>query len=277
VAGAPAPAAAGSSQSLALPSGHKRRVGIRAVDEQGNVGRVSVIDTQNPLSGGGGTADVVAPVASIAAPTYSTDITSKTSFKVRWSADDGAGSGVDSFTVDVRRVVPGARAGAAPPYHTLVRNTTHHSVTFRGHPGATYLFRVRARDKAGNVSAAELDRTIVPLGDQSRQLHYSRGWRHLHRNGAYTKTITRATRRGPTATLHFKGTKIAVLVTRLRKGGRMQVSVGGRRRTVSLRASRTKARSIVYRSRLLASGTHTITIRALGGGPIELDGFGILP
>jgi hypothetical protein len=38
VSGAPAPAAAGSGQSLTLPAGVQRYVAIRAVDEQGNIG-----------------------------------------------------------------------------------------------------------------------------------------------------------------------------------------------------------------------------------------------
>ncbi len=44
LSGAPAPAAAGSAQSFAVPSGVKRYVAIRAVDDQGNVGRLAVVD-----------------------------------------------------------------------------------------------------------------------------------------------------------------------------------------------------------------------------------------
>jgi hypothetical protein len=44
VSGAPAPAQAGSAQSLTLPSGVKRFVAIRAVDEQGNVGPPLVVE-----------------------------------------------------------------------------------------------------------------------------------------------------------------------------------------------------------------------------------------
>ncbi|HEX6460777.1 MAG TPA: S8 family serine peptidase [Thermoleophilaceae bacterium] len=43
--GAPAPAEAGTRQTLALPAGHRRYVAIRAVDEQGNVGPPLVIKT----------------------------------------------------------------------------------------------------------------------------------------------------------------------------------------------------------------------------------------
>jgi hypothetical protein len=43
VAGAPAPAAAGTSQSMTLPAAHDRYIAIRAVEEQGNVGPVASI------------------------------------------------------------------------------------------------------------------------------------------------------------------------------------------------------------------------------------------
>ncbi len=48
VAGAPAPAAAGTTQSVALPPGPRRFVGIRAVDDQGNVGPVAQIEAGPP-------------------------------------------------------------------------------------------------------------------------------------------------------------------------------------------------------------------------------------
>jgi hypothetical protein len=43
--GAPAPAAAGTRQTLTLPPGHARYIAIRAVDEQGNVGVPLVVKT----------------------------------------------------------------------------------------------------------------------------------------------------------------------------------------------------------------------------------------
>ena len=43
-AGAPAPAAPGTSQSFAIPANPKRFIAIRAVDEQGNVGRIALIE-----------------------------------------------------------------------------------------------------------------------------------------------------------------------------------------------------------------------------------------
>jgi FG-GAP repeat protein len=52
LSGAPAPASAGSGQSFPVPAGARRYVGIRAVDEQGNVGRPVVLQARHPRPGG---------------------------------------------------------------------------------------------------------------------------------------------------------------------------------------------------------------------------------
>jgi hypothetical protein len=51
--GAPAPEAAGTEQTFDVPAGAERYVAIRAVDDQGNVGRSVTLD-RGPGSGGGG-------------------------------------------------------------------------------------------------------------------------------------------------------------------------------------------------------------------------------
>ncbi len=48
IAGAPAPAAAGTTQSVTLPPGPRRFVAIRAVDDQGNVGPIAQIEAGPP-------------------------------------------------------------------------------------------------------------------------------------------------------------------------------------------------------------------------------------
>ena len=45
VGGAPAPGAAGTTQSFAIPANPKRFIAIRAVDDQGNVGRIAQVET----------------------------------------------------------------------------------------------------------------------------------------------------------------------------------------------------------------------------------------
>jgi hypothetical protein len=45
VAGAPSPAAPGTTQSFAIPASPKRFIAVRAVDDQGNVGRIALVET----------------------------------------------------------------------------------------------------------------------------------------------------------------------------------------------------------------------------------------
>src|SRR5207248_1505744 len=51
---APEPGAAGTSENFHLPAATQRYVAVRAVDDQGNVGRVASIDTQGGGGGGNG-------------------------------------------------------------------------------------------------------------------------------------------------------------------------------------------------------------------------------
>jgi hypothetical protein len=50
----PAAGSAGSSQTFEIPAGAQRYVAVRAVDDQGNVGRVASVDTAPGVGGGGG-------------------------------------------------------------------------------------------------------------------------------------------------------------------------------------------------------------------------------
>jgi hypothetical protein len=54
IAGAPAPGEAGDRQEVTLPASPKRFLAVRAVDEQGNVGRTATIDTRPPAGEPGG-------------------------------------------------------------------------------------------------------------------------------------------------------------------------------------------------------------------------------
>lgn len=87
-----------------------------------------------------GAGDSAPPVSRInAMPLYQTS----TDFVVSWSGSD-EGSGILNYDVQMK----------IPPYgdwQPLVNATTAPNTAFRGQNGYTYYFRVRARDKAGNV------------------------------------------------------------------------------------------------------------------------------
>jgi hypothetical protein len=68
----------------------------------------------------------------------------------------------------------------------------------------------------------------------------------------------------------FNGTQIALIGRRLAKGGRLRVTIDGRSRTLRVRG-RSGHRSVLWVSSKFASGAHTLRLRSLGGGPVELD------
>ena len=70
--------------------------------------------------------------------------------------------------------------------------------------------------------------------------------------------------------MRFRGTQVALIGRKLAKGGRLRVTVDGKSRTLRVRG-RTGHRSVLWVSRKLKSGSHTLRLRSLGGGPVEID------
>ena len=82
---------------------------------------------------------------------------------------------------------------------------------------------------------------------------------------------------GATATWTFTGREVAWVAAKGRHYGRATVTIDGvLRGTVDLDAAKTRFRRVVFRATWAASGTHSISIRALGDGRVDLDGFELL-
>ncbi len=91
-------------------------------------------------------------------PAYMSDFTplqgNLVKFTVRWEGDDGHGSGIAGYDVQVKEGLRG--------HWTLwLSHTEETSGTFIGEIGHTYFFRIRARDRAGHEAAY----TTAPRGD----------------------------------------------------------------------------------------------------------------
>jgi hypothetical protein len=99
--------------------------------------------------------DSEVPVPSISVP--AAPMSASTSLAVSWSAVD-AYSGVDWYEVQAQ-----ADGGLWQPWLSMTKST---SGTYVGANGKTYFFRVRARDKAGNLSDWEVSAaaTVNALG-----------------------------------------------------------------------------------------------------------------
>ncbi|NQT18153.1 MAG: hypothetical protein HQ592_00500 [Planctomycetes bacterium] len=127
-----------------LPEGQST-VNASAVDESGNS---SVADAVLTLA-----IDTIAPTSAVAAlPDTSAPV-----FYVRWSGDDGTGSGIESYDVHVSE--------NGGDYSFLQAGTTDTQVLFTGELDITYGLYSIARDIAGNVEqkalAAEAETTVT--------------------------------------------------------------------------------------------------------------------
>jgi hypothetical protein len=191
---------------------------------------------------------------------------------VSWGAQDGAGSGVAYYSVEVSDAGDGAGASqAGPEWKTLLDKAPTNGLHFRGESGSAYRFRITATDRALNSASIVTDPVLIPVDDRDRGLlHLSRGWQRTRAADAWGRTVVRAKRRGATGRMPFRGTQVALIGRRLARGGRLRVTVDGRSRALSVRGS-SGHRSVLWVSRTLSPGAHVLRLRSLGGGPVELD------
>jgi hypothetical protein len=191
---------------------------------------------------------------------------------VSWGAQDGAGSGVANYTVEVSEAADGAGASQVEPeWGTLLDKAPVNGLHFRGESGDAYRFRITATDRALNSATIVTDPVLIPVDDRDRGiLHLSRGWNRTRAANAWGRTVVRATEAGATGRMRFRGAQVALIGREIAKGGRLRVTVDGKSRTLRVRG-RTRHRSVLWVSRKLKSGTHTLRLRSLGGGPVEID------
>jgi hypothetical protein len=190
---------------------------------------------------------------------------------VSWGAQDEAGSGVAHFTVEVSEVHDGASASQAAQWRTLLDKAPTNSLHFRGESGDSYRFRITATDRALNSATVVTDPVLIPVDDRDRKLlRLSRGWMRTRVNDAWGGTVVRAREAGATGRMRFRGRQIALIGRRLPKGGRLRVTIDGRSRTLRVRG-RSAHRSVLWVSSRFRPGAHTLRLRSLGGGPVELD------
>jgi hypothetical protein len=190
---------------------------------------------------------------------------------VSWGAQDGAGSGVAYYSVEVSEVHDGAGASQAPEWRTLLDKAPTNSLHFRGESGDAYRFRITATDRALNSASILTAPVLIPVDDRDRKLlRLSRGWKRTRVSTAWGGSVVRANGPGATARMRFRGRQIALIGRRLPKGGRLRVTIDGRSRTLRVRG-RSAHRSVLWVSSRFGPGAHTLRLRSLGGGAVELD------
>jgi hypothetical protein len=212
--------------------------------------------------------DRTAPTAKVLAPRYASDTSRSRRFTVAWQGtDDAGGSGISGYHVEIR-----SNRGV---FRTLAGLTDSVRLAFRGVAGREYEVWVTAVDRAGNRSAFAGDSVLVPLDDRNRGvMRFGRGWRRLERPGAYGGFVMRG-RRGASLRVPFHGDSVALIGRRMRRGGPLRISIDG---TTAVRRMRgaPRHRRVLFERDGLGPGRHVLRLRALGGGPVELDAVGAL-
>ena len=203
-------------------------------------------------------------------PGLLSDTSRSRTFSVAWDGDDGpSGSGVTGYDVEARPF--------GGKFKDLLRQTKLTSTRFRGAAGTRYEFRVRAIDRAGNRSAAVVGSTLIPFDDRDNAVRFSRGWKRLERKVAWGRFVRRSARRGASARLRFRGTRVALVGRRLRRGGRLKITVDGRSKVIRLRG-RGRFHSVLYRTAAMRPGSHRLLLKALDDSrPVELDAVAVSP
>jgi hypothetical protein len=144
----------------------------------------------------------------------------------------------------------------------------------------TYGYRVRATDRRGNRSAWSAVTTVLPRRYQETTVAarwsgtWIRSWTAAASGGRSLWTASAGRR----VTFVFSGRNIGWVGRRGPGAGRAEVRIDGVRvAIVSQSASTTRHRTIVFSRTLSVGGRHTLEIRPLGDGRVDVDAFVTLP
>ncbi|HJP89403.1 MAG TPA: hypothetical protein VJ850_10250 [Candidatus Limnocylindrales bacterium] len=206
-------------------------------------------------------------------PLETTSTTQRLLMRISWTGTD-ADSGIASY--DVQRSYDGAA------YATIASATTATSLDWTMTPGHTYKFRVRARDKAGNVGAWT---TAYSWHAYLRQnsyssIAYSTGWTTATSATASGGSVKTSSTAGATATLTFSGRAVGLVTTLGPTHGAVQVWVDGvLSATIDTYADTAASKQVVFSKGWSSYASHTIKLVVVGtaGHPaFDLDALEVI-
>ena len=274
-----APVGGGTDYSITLTSCTTGTIGLTliagsVVDGTANLGPVG------PISAAKVTLDQTAPKATAPKPSLRTGLplegastAQRLLMTITWSGTD-AGSGIKSY--DVGMSIDG---GA---YKSIATGTTATSLDLTMTPGHSYRFRVRARDKAGNLGTRVYSSTWYAslIQNSSTVVTYAGTWSAASNAGHSGGSAKYATAAGASATLTFSGRAFAWVTTLRPIGGEVQVWVDGvLAGTVDTYAETPTYRQVVFSKAWSTYGSHTIKLVVVGTPDRprgELDAFEII-
>jgi subtilisin family serine protease len=189
--------------------------------------------------------------------------------RVRWPAATDDLTGVASYAV--------RRSG--PEGWTATRTLTGTSLTSTLRTGASYRFRLRATDRAGNVGGPVDGPTVTAklFGDGTSLATYGAGWKTTASSGATGRALHTSTRSGAWMSFTFTGRSVALVAPKGASRGSVKIYVDGvYDSTVSLYRSSPISRVVVFSKAWTTRAAHTIRLVVVGtkGHPrVDVDGF----
>lgn len=191
-----------------------------------------------------------------------------------WSASDPGGSGITTYEIQ--------RSRDGDAFLPLASGVTSPTLAVSLAPGHSYRFRVRARDRAGNVGAWVAGATVRAYLPQetSSGLSWKGTWRtgeSAHYSGLADRFATAA---GASVTYAFTGRAVAWVTTLAPDRGVAKVYLDGVLvKTIDCGTATAQARFVAFAKTWSASGWHTLRIVVVGtaGRPrVDLDALEVL-
>lgn len=214
--------------------------------------------------------DGTAPKVAIdSLPTVASDRGRSRRVALSWKGNDGSnGSGITSYRVERRAV-------GDKDWTTVANRTKLTRATFRGHHGLAYDVRVSAVDRAANRGTSRRKRVAIPVDDRDTgSFKFSKGWRKLRRHGAWGGSVHRSARKGASARIRVAGGRAVIIGRKLRRGGKLRVTIGNRSRTIRLKG-RSRFRTHLYTSRHLSAKRRLMRLKVTGG-KVEIDAVAVV-
>jgi hypothetical protein len=186
-----------------------------------------------------------------------------------WAGSD-SGAGISNY--DVKRSVDGGAYERIATY--LSRTSLAGTMT----PGHSYTFKVRARDKAGNVGSWVGPSTWSTslLQQENAAVTYTDTWTWQRDTAASGASVRFATDAGAGATVQFKGRSVGWVTSLRPDGGLAEVYVDGLlAATVDTTSPTATPRVLAFTMSWSSYASHTVRI-VVRSGRVDLDAFALL-
>ena len=262
-----------------FPKGHRIRIEltqndapfVRASNQPSSLlisgVRIDIPVREGSATLGAGTAGTPPPTVELTAPRLASDTSRDPRFRLtlRGSGD------VDHYELEARNF-------RRDKWSRLSSTLRAPAFSFAGYFGSAYEFRARAVDRFGRRGEWDTASTVVPFDDSRRggKPRFGRGWRKLALRSSWGQRLTRATTRGRTMKVAFRGKGRIYLIGRTSAvGGRAVLTVDGRsRRIVKFRSTRVRNRVLLATIKVSGSKRHVLRLTTLGG-TVDVDGVGV--